>query len=81
MRVVIAEDLALLRDGMVRLLDANGFEVAAAVDNADALVHEVKLERPDVAIVDIRLPPTHSDEGLRAALEIRAQHPLSLIHI
>jgi DNA-binding NarL/FixJ family response regulator len=75
MRVVIAEDLALLRDGMVRLLEANGFEVAAAVDNADALVHEVRLERPDVAIVDIRLPPTFRDEGLRAALELRRTSP------
>src|SRR5262249_6714753 len=74
-RVVIAEDLALLRDGMVRLLEANGFEVAAAVDNADALVHEVKLEKPDVAIVDIRLPPTFRDEGLRAALELRRTSP------
>ena len=75
MRVVIAEDLALLRDGMVRLLEANGFEVVAAVDNADALVHEVKLEKPDVAIVDIRLPPTFRDEGLRAALELRRTSP------
>jgi DNA-binding NarL/FixJ family response regulator len=74
-RVVIAEDLALLRDGMVRLLEANGFEVVAAVDNADALVHEVKLEKPDVAIVDIRLPPTFRDEGLRAALELRRTSP------
>ena len=75
MRVVIAEDLALLRDGMVRLLEANGFDVVAAVDNADALVHEVRLERPDVAIVDIRLPPTFRDEGLRAALELRRTVP------
>src|SRR5262249_59981137 len=74
-RVVIAEDLAVLRDGMVRLLEANGFEVVAAVDNADALVHEVRLELPDVAIVDIRLPPTFRDEGLRAALELRQTSP------
>jgi len=74
-RVVIAEDLALLRDGMVRLLEANDFEVVAAVDNPDALVHAVRLDKPDIAIVDIRLPPTHSDEGLRAALTIRADHP------
>jgi DNA-binding NarL/FixJ family response regulator len=74
-RVVIAEDLALLRDGMVRLLEANGFEVVAAVDNADALVHAVRLDRPDIAIVDIRLPPTFRDEGLRAALELRRTSP------
>ena len=75
MRVVIAEDLALLRDGMVRLLEANGFEVVAAVDNGDALVHAVRLDAPDVAIVDIRLPPSFRDEGLRAALELRATAP------
>jgi DNA-binding NarL/FixJ family response regulator len=74
-RVVIAEDLALLRDGMVRLLEANGFEIAAAVDNGDALVHAVRLDRPDVAIVDIRLPPSFRDEGLRAALELRRMAP------
>ena len=71
MRVVIAEDLALLRDGLARLLRDNGFDVVAAVDNADALVHAVRLDRPDIAIVDIRLPPTFRDEGLRAALELR----------
>ena len=75
MRVVIAEDLALLRDGMVRLLEGNDFEVAAAVADADALVHAVRRERPDVAIVDIRLPPGFRDEGLRAALEARKQSP------
>ena len=74
-RVVIAEDLALLRDGMVRLLEANGFEVVGAVDNGDALVHAVRLEQPDVAIVDIRLPPSFRDEGLRAALELRETAP------
>ena len=75
MRVVIAEDLALLRDGMVRLLEAAGFEVVAAVADADALVHSVRLDRPDIAIVDIRLPPTFRDEGLRAALELRRTSP------
>jgi DNA-binding NarL/FixJ family response regulator len=74
-RVVIAEDLALLREGMARLLEANGFEVAAAVEDADALVHAVKRERPDVAIVDVRLPPSFRDEGLRAALELRRIAP------
>jgi DNA-binding NarL/FixJ family response regulator len=78
-RVVIAEDLALLRDGMVRLLEDNGFDVAAAVGDADALVHAVRRERPDVAIVDIRLPPTFRDEGLRAALELRESAPETAI--
>jgi DNA-binding NarL/FixJ family response regulator len=78
-RVVIAEDLALLRDGMVRLLEANGFDVAAAVDNGDSLVHAVRREKPDVAIVDIRLPPTFRDEGLRAALELRRTSPETAI--
>jgi DNA-binding NarL/FixJ family response regulator len=74
-RVVIAEDLALLRDGLTRLLRDNGFEVVAAVEDGDALVHAVKLERPDIAIVDIRLPPTFRDEGVRAALELRQLAP------
>jgi DNA-binding NarL/FixJ family response regulator len=74
-RAVIAEDLALLRDGLTRLLRDNGIEVAAAVEDGDALVHAVLREEPDVAIVDIRLPPTFRDEGLRAAIEVRAQRP------
>jgi len=74
-RVVIAEDLALLRDGLTRLLRDNGFEVAAAVTDGDELVHAVAREHPEVAIVDIRLPPTFRDEGLRAALELRERHP------
>ena len=75
MRVVIAEDLALLRDGLARLLRDNAFEVVAEVDNADALVHAVLREQPELAIVDIRLPPTFRDEGLRAALELRRTAP------
>ncbi len=75
MRVVIAEDLVLLRDGLTRLLRDNGFDVVAAVDDRHALVHSVMREKPDVAIVDIRLPPTFRDEGLRAALEIRERVP------
>ena len=75
MRVVIAEDLALLRDGLTRLLRDNGFDVVAAVTDGDALVRAVLLERPDVAIVDIRLPPTFRDEGLRAALTLRERAP------
>jgi DNA-binding NarL/FixJ family response regulator len=74
-RVVIAEDLALLRDGLTRLLRDNDFDVVAAVADGDALVHAVKHERPDVAIVDIRLPPTFRDEGVRAALELRQRAP------
>jgi DNA-binding NarL/FixJ family response regulator len=70
-RVVIAEDLALLRDGLARLLRDHDFEVVAEVDNADSLVHAVLGDNPDLAIVDIRLPPTFRDEGLRAALELR----------
>jgi DNA-binding NarL/FixJ family response regulator len=79
MRVVIAEDLALLRDGLVRLLRDNGFEVVGAVGDADALVHAARRERPDVAIVDVRLPPTFRDEGLRAALELRRTVPETAI--
>jgi DNA-binding NarL/FixJ family response regulator len=74
-RVVIAEDLALLRDGLTRLLRDNGFDVVAAVRDGDALVHAVNLEQPDVAIVDIRLPPSFRDEGVRAALELRKRNP------
>ena len=75
MRVVIAEDLVLLREGLTRLLVDNGIEVAAAVDNGDALITSVLLERPELAIVDVRLPPTFADEGLRAALEVRRRAP------
>jgi DNA-binding NarL/FixJ family response regulator len=74
-RVVIAEDLFLLRDGLTRLLEAHGLEVARAVDNGPDLVTSVLDERPDVAVVDVRLPPTFTDEGLRAALEARRQVP------
>ena len=75
MRVVIAEDLALLRDGLERLLRDNGFDVIAAVDNPDDLIETVRRETPDVAVVDIRLPPTFRDEGIRAALELRRDVP------
>jgi DNA-binding NarL/FixJ family response regulator len=72
---VIAEDLALLRDGLTRLLRDNGMDVVAAVGDGDALVREVVARRPDIAVVDIRLPPEFRDEGLRAALEARRQVP------
>lgn len=75
MRVVIAEDLALLRDGLTRLLRDNGFDVVGAVWDADALLEAVTRERPEIAIVDIRLPPSFRDEGVRAALELREQAP------
>ncbi len=75
MRVVIAEDLFLLRDGLTRLLQAHGFEVAAAVDTGDALLASVRADEPDVAIVDVRLPPTFTDEGLRAAIAARRELP------
>jgi DNA-binding NarL/FixJ family response regulator len=74
-RVVIAEDNVLLREGLASLLGQNGFDVVGSCANADDLLLKVRSYEPDVAIVDIRLPPTHSDEGLRAALEIRARHP------
>ena len=74
-RVAIAEDSVLLREGLARLLDDAGFDVIAQCENADDLLLKVRSYSPDVAIVDIRLPPTHSDEGLRAALEIRSSHP------
>ena len=75
MRVVIAEDLALLRDGLTRLLRDNDIEVVAAVADGDALLREVLALRPDLAVVDVRLPPGYRDEGLRAALELRRQLP------
>jgi DNA-binding NarL/FixJ family response regulator len=74
-RVVIAEDSAILRDGLVELLGGRGFEVAAAVADAGALRTAVLDHRPDVAVVDVRMPPTHTDDGLRAAVELRRQAP------
>jgi DNA-binding NarL/FixJ family response regulator len=72
---MIAEDSVLLREGLARLLGDAGFEVVGQCGDADELLLKVRSYPPDVAIVDIRLPPTHNDEGLRAALEIRASHP------
>jgi DNA-binding NarL/FixJ family response regulator len=73
-RVVIAEDSAILRDGLVQLLVDRGFVVVDAVSDPDALRTSVERDRPDVAIVDIRMPPTFTDEGLRAAIDLRQQH-------
>jgi DNA-binding NarL/FixJ family response regulator len=74
-RVVIAEDLALLRDGLTRLLEAYDFEVVAAVDDADKLAEVLHSEDVDIAVVDVRMPPTFTDEGLRAAIAARAERP------
>ncbi|MGH3934965.1 MAG: response regulator transcription factor [Pseudonocardiaceae bacterium] len=75
MRVVLAEDSLLLREGLVRLLDEAGAEVVAAVGDGDALIEAVLQQRPDVAVVDVRMPPSFTDEGLRAALEVRRRAP------
>jgi DNA-binding NarL/FixJ family response regulator len=74
-RVVVADDVMLTREGIVRLLNDSGIEVVAEAEDADGLLRHVRLTRPDTAIVDIRMPPTHSDEGLVAAQQIRAEHP------
>ena len=75
MRAVIAEDSILLREGVTRVLSDAGVEVVGACDTAEELLVKVRTHTPDIAIVDIRLPPTHGDEGMRAAAEIRARHP------
>jgi DNA-binding NarL/FixJ family response regulator len=75
LRVVIAEDAALFREGLIRLLSERGHRICAAVADGQALLDAVAAHRPDVAVVDIRMPPTHTDEGLRAALELRRVHP------
>jgi DNA-binding NarL/FixJ family response regulator len=74
-RVVIADDSVLLREGLVRLLDDSGFEVVGQAGDAEDLLRKVGAHKPDVAVVDVRMPPTHTDEGLRAAHEIRKEHP------
>jgi DNA-binding NarL/FixJ family response regulator len=75
MRVVVADDSVLLREGVVRLLEENDFEVVAQAGDAEDLIRKVRAHKPDVAVVDIRMPPTNTDDGLRAALEIRAELP------
>jgi DNA-binding NarL/FixJ family response regulator len=75
MRVVIADDTMLIREGTARLLEEAGFEIAGKVDDAHKLLRAVALDHPDVAIVDIKMPPTYTDEGLVAAEQIRARHP------
>lgn len=75
MQVAIAEDSVLLREGVARVLDEAGLDVVAQCENADDVMAKVRSSPPDVVIMDIRLPPTHNDEGLQAALELRANHP------
>jgi DNA-binding NarL/FixJ family response regulator len=75
LRVAIAEDSVLLREGLTRILTGAGMDIVAAYDNADDLMMRVRSQAPDIVIMDIRLPPTHSDEGMRAALQIRQHHP------
>ena len=75
LRVVIAEDAALFRAGLVRLLEDRGHQVCAEAGDGDALLAAVAQHHPDVAVVDIRMPPTHTDEGLRAAIALRRDHP------
>jgi DNA-binding NarL/FixJ family response regulator len=74
-RVVLAEDSVLLREGLVRLLDAAGMRVVAAVDEAEGLLRAAEEHLPDLVVTDVRMPPTHTDEGLRAALVLRREHP------
>src|SRR5207244_1913340 len=74
-RIVLADDTVLLREGVARLLEDAGFEIVGQAGNADELLLKVRSYKPDVAIVDIKMPPTHTDEGLRAAQEIREKHP------
>ena len=74
-RIVVADDSVLLREGVVRLLEEWGFDVVAQAGDADDLLRKVNAHKPDVAVVDIRMPPTNTDDGLRAALEIRSLHP------
>jgi len=75
LRVVIAEDAALFREGLARLIEGRGHQVACSVADGGALVAAVATHRPDVVVADVRMPPTHTDEGLRAAIELRRAHP------
>jgi DNA-binding NarL/FixJ family response regulator len=74
-RVIVADDSVLLREGVVRLLEEAGFEVVGQAGDGEELMRKARAHKPDIAIVDIRMPPTHTDEGLRAALSIKQRHP------
>jgi DNA-binding NarL/FixJ family response regulator len=78
-RIVIAEDSVLLREGIVLLLEESGFQVAGQAQDAEDLLRKVGAHKPDIAIIDVRMPPTHTDEGLRAAQRIRAEHPATAV--
>src|SRR6187549_3382587 len=75
LRVVVADDSVLLREGLVRLLEESGFDVVGQAGDAEDLMRKVGAHKPDVAVIDVRMPPTHTDEGLRAAHRIRDEHP------
>src|SRR5215203_355142 len=75
LKVVVAEDSVLLREGIVRLLEQSGFEVVGQAGDGEDLLRKVGAHKPDVAVIDVRMPPTHTDEGLRAARRIRAEYP------
>ena len=75
LKVVVAEDSVLLREGLVRLLEDSGFDVAGQAGDAEDLLRKVGAHKPDVAVIDVRMPPSHTDEGLRAARKIRAEYP------
>lgn len=75
MRVIVAEDSAVLRDGIVLVLREHDIDVVAAVDNAEDLLHAVDAHQPELAVIDVRMPPTQTDEGVRAAIQIRRRHP------
>jgi DNA-binding NarL/FixJ family response regulator len=79
LRVVIADDSVLLREGIAQLLEDSGFEVVGQAGDGEDLLRKVGAHRPDVAVVDVRMPPTHSDEGLRAAHRIRTEHPRTAV--
>jgi DNA-binding NarL/FixJ family response regulator len=79
LRVVVAEDSVLLREGLVRLLDESGFEVVAQAGDGEDLLRKVNAHHPDVAVIDVRMPPTHTDEGLQAAHRIRNDHPRTAV--
>ena len=79
LRVVLADDSVLLREGIARLLEESGFDVVGQASDAEDLLRKVAAHKPDIAVVDVRMPPTHTDEGLQAAHQIRAEHPATAV--